>query len=253
MRMINPVTADTSPSAQRFRGQQKIAIIAQSGLLMECLAEILCGRFPDYEITTYAGQDEIPQDIVKETRLALLYYADLAQAGEIVEHFKALEPGVSIGIIVGGPEAGHPILRQLVETQKIDGVLPLSMHLDVFVAGIELLAMGGEHFPALLLQKSQPVFSRGTRPGQQSRVEDTDGSIEGGRSPLTNREVEIMDLVCRGTQNKNIAGRLKLSENTVKAHIRNIYKKMHVRNRTEAASQYFGGRDGRSFSLAMMF
>ncbi|MDI6835994.1 MAG: LuxR C-terminal-related transcriptional regulator, partial [Rhizobiaceae bacterium] len=41
-------------------------------------------------------------------------------------------------------------------------------------------------------------------------------------------------------QNKIIADRLGLSENTVKVHIRNIYKKMKVRNRTEAASYFFG-------------
>lgn len=36
-----------------------------------------------------------------------------------------------------------------------------------------------------------------------------------------------------------IAARLGLSENTVKVHVRNIFKKMNVRNRTEAASRYF--------------
>jgi len=51
--------------------------------------------------------------------------------------------------------------------------------------------------------------------------------------------VQILDLICKGTQNKIIADKLHLSENTVKVHVRNIYKKMNVRNRTEAASRFF--------------
>ena len=59
------------------------------------------------------------------------------------------------------------------------------------------------------------------------------------RYRLIHRWRQILDLICKGTQNKIIADRLGLSENTVKVHVRNIYKKMNVRNRTEAASRYF--------------
>lgn len=65
---------------------------------------------------------------------------------------------------------------------------------------------------------------------------------------LTTREVQILDLLCKGTQNKIIADRLHLSENTVKVHVRNIYKKMNVRNRTEAASRFFHKDEDATFS-----
>jgi DNA-binding NarL/FixJ family response regulator len=65
-------------------------------------------------------------------------------------------------------------------------------------------------------------------------------------SHLTTREVEILDLLCKGTQNKLIAHRLNLSENTIKAHVRNIYRKLHVRNRTEAALRCFDGPQTRN-------
>lgn len=55
--------------------------------------------------------------------------------------------------------------------------------------------------------------------------------------PLTDREVEILQMVVEGKGNKVIASRLGVSEGTVKAHLRNIYRKLHVQTRAEAAAQ----------------
>jgi DNA-binding CsgD family transcriptional regulator len=51
----------------------------------------------------------------------------------------------------------------------------------------------------------------------------------------TPRERELMMLIARGMQNKNIAYELKISENTVRAHIGNIMRKYHLQNRTQIA------------------
>ncbi|MBP3283984.1 MAG: hypothetical protein J6M02_00600 [Clostridia bacterium] len=52
---------------------------------------------------------------------------------------------------------------------------------------------------------------------------------------LTNRENEVLALVAEGLQNKEIAKRLFLSEKTVKNHLNNIFKKLGVTDRTNAA------------------
>ncbi|AMX94406.1 response regulator transcription factor [Mesorhizobium sp. M7A.F.Ca.US.014.04.1.1] len=52
--------------------------------------------------------------------------------------------------------------------------------------------------------------------------------------PLTPREVEILNLVAKGLTNREISGVLSLSRFTVECHIRNIYKKLSVKSRTEA-------------------
>jgi DNA-binding NarL/FixJ family response regulator len=52
---------------------------------------------------------------------------------------------------------------------------------------------------------------------------------------LTRREREILELVALGLSNKEIAGRLKLTEKTVKYYMTNVLQKLHVRNRVEAA------------------
>jgi DNA-binding NarL/FixJ family response regulator len=54
---------------------------------------------------------------------------------------------------------------------------------------------------------------------------------------LTDRETEIVRLVVEGKGNKAIANRLSLTEGTVKSHLRNIYRKLQVRTRAEAAAQ----------------
>jgi DNA-binding CsgD family transcriptional regulator len=51
----------------------------------------------------------------------------------------------------------------------------------------------------------------------------------------TPRERELMMLIARGMQNKNIAYELKISENTVRAHIGNIMRKYRLQNRTQIA------------------
>jgi DNA-binding NarL/FixJ family response regulator len=54
------------------------------------------------------------------------------------------------------------------------------------------------------------------------------------RTPLTRREREVLALVCEGLKNREIAGRLYLSEATVKLHVRRILAKTGARSRTEA-------------------
>jgi len=55
--------------------------------------------------------------------------------------------------------------------------------------------------------------------------------------PLTERETQILRMVVVGMSNKAIANRLGLGEGTIKSHLRNIYRKLQVRTRAEAAAQ----------------
>jgi DNA-binding NarL/FixJ family response regulator len=53
--------------------------------------------------------------------------------------------------------------------------------------------------------------------------------------PLSTRELEVLELISRGLSNREIAENLFLSEKTVKTHINNIFQKLNVKSRTQAA------------------
>ncbi|HZB09531.1 MAG TPA: LuxR C-terminal-related transcriptional regulator [Rubrobacter sp.] len=64
-----------------------------------------------------------------------------------------------------------------------------------------------------------------------------EGTEEGVESVLSARELEILLLTARGLSNHRIATSLHLSEATVKRHLANIYPKMGVCSRGEAARE----------------
>lgn len=56
------------------------------------------------------------------------------------------------------------------------------------------------------------------------------------QAALTAREIEVLRLVARGLRNKEIAGNLKISDETVQGHVKNILAKLSVHDRTEAVA-----------------
>ena len=54
-------------------------------------------------------------------------------------------------------------------------------------------------------------------------------------SELTRREIDVLKMIASGSFNKEIASTLNISERTVKNHVSNIFKKIEVSDRTQAA------------------
>ena len=64
--------------------------------------------------------------------------------------------------------------------------------------------------------------------------EEAEKEEEPSAPTLTERETEIVTALARGAGNKQIARSLAISEKTVRNHVSNIYKKLHIYDRTEA-------------------
>jgi DNA-binding NarL/FixJ family response regulator len=61
-------------------------------------------------------------------------------------------------------------------------------------------------------------------------------AIHAAEEPLSDRETHVLQLVATGKANKAIARELSLSEDTIKAHLRNIFSKLEVSDRTQAVT-----------------
>lgn len=245
MYMSETLFNDAARSLSGGLGSNTILMIAECDLLSECLAEVLARKFPEWDVLLHGRGDTVGEE-EESARLIILYRIAPGALPGLVQRIRQTNHAAAVAIVTDGSQIlDDRDVCELVEAREIEGILPLNLRLDVFLAAVDLLAKGGEHFPSALLQQLR--HSEG--PVQTNRYERsfaqaarTDGAMLRSGSDgmgLTTREVQILNMLCEGTQNKNIADRLNLSENTVKVHIRNIYKKMHVRNRTEAASRFF--------------
>jgi DNA-binding NarL/FixJ family response regulator len=104
------------------------------------------------------------------------------------------------------------------------GYLPTSLAITEVTAIVRLVAQGGTYVPANILasllenRRSAPTQI----PGETKR-----------RWRFTPRQLQVLERRNEGKQNKLIAIELGMSEATVKVHIRNMMKKLNVRNRTQ--------------------
>ncbi len=97
--------------------------------------------------------------------------------------------------------------------------------------------------PAELLEAISDLHEGGSPMSDQIARKVVQAFREMGKSSketenLSERELEILSFVAKGYHDKEIADKFFLSVKTVRTHLRNIYKKLHVRSRTEAVLKY---------------
>ena len=109
----------------------------------------------------------------------------------------------------------------------VDGYFLKSMSPKAFEQSLSLVLIGEKVFPTDLAHLL--VNNR------FSTTPDGAGAGANGGSGLSDREAEILSCLVNGNSNKGIANSLNLTEGTVKVHLKTILKKIHARNRTQAA------------------
>ena len=156
-------------------------------------------------------------------------------------------PNAILALLVDAPLSLNYLA--LMQSGFIKGVVPFDTKCDVLVAVLNILMAGGEYCP--------PTLAMPVPPAPASTVAEEYDLPDYRGQGLTPRESQIMALIAEGLQNKLIAAQISLSEHTVKAHVRNLFTKLRVTNRTQAVAKCRGwqverrrGLDGRTRGAA---
>ncbi|MCR9088471.1 MAG: helix-turn-helix transcriptional regulator [Rhodobacteraceae bacterium] len=118
------------------------------------------------------------------------------------------------------------------------GFLPTNVPVEIWRSTLRLLLHQHLHIPMALVEVAGPPELRSSPPLPRSETPCEEPRQNLFRR-LTKREKEVLKLVARGESNKAVAGRLGITEHTVKLHMHNLVNKIGVPNRTAAASFYF--------------
>jgi two-component system NarL family response regulator len=107
-----------------------------------------------------------------------------------------------------------------------NGYLLKEIPIDEVAAAIRSVSAGQSTISPSMASKLLTEF--------QTMVKKSDEKPVAAQPRLTDREMEVLRLVAKGKNNRDIAKELFISENTVKNHIRNILEKLHLHSRMQA-------------------
>ena len=121
----------------------------------------------------------------------------------------------------------------LTQPQSKEAFLPI---LQAGARGYLSVNLSSQEFVQALrmLAKGDIVVSQEMADGV--KVELAADQTSKSRDDISGREREVLQLVCQGATNREIAERLIVSEHTIKVHLRNILNKLNLRNRQQVAA-----------------
>ena len=119
-----------------------------------------------------------------------------------------------------------------------------AVSLTLFAANGLVVAAIGSLLHGHRSQRASPVAPEDAPRGRVTAIDhvrpvmlcETRGPLSLRREPLTDRETEVLTLLATGMSNAEIGDELFISINTVKSHLKNVYGKLGVDNRTRALS-----------------
>jgi len=165
-----------------------------------------------------------------------------------LKHLPADQPDVVLMDINMAGMNGIECVRQLKILVPLVQILMFTIYEDteqIFKA----LAAGATGYllkrlePGELLQSIRDVHAGGS-PMSNSIARKVVASFQAANQAgekqnlLTPREQAVLDCLAQGLAYKQIADKLDISINTIRAHLRHIYEKLHVQSRTEAVAKY---------------
>jgi two-component system NarL family response regulator len=181
----------------------------------------------DIEIAGEAGDGQQAVSLAMERNIdiALLDVNMPVMDGiEACRRIKRINPGV--GVIALTIHDQEEYLFEFIRAGASAYLLKDISH-DQLVETIRGVAKGNSYIPPRLMASVfQEINRMSVKLDPARRAED---------NQLTPREVEVLQLVARGSSNRAIAKKLFISEKTVKNHLYRIFQKLNVADRTQAA------------------
>jgi DNA-binding NarL/FixJ family response regulator len=156
-----------------------------------------------------------------------------------IEQFRRLRPDVTLldlqMPVMGGLEALAAIRAEFPEARVV--VLTTYSGDAQAVRALKTGAMGYLLKSALRTELLETI--RAAHAGRRHLAQEVASEIalHAVDDTLSERELSVLKLVAAGHANKQIAAELAITEDTVKAHLKNIFSKLAVKDRTEAVTQ----------------
>lgn len=197
----------------------RVAIIEPRRLMGQLLHHLLSAQ-PDMLVAGVYKDVAGLLSAMAESEVDVVLYTVLpgspAVHAEFVRRVRALSPSTHIVAMVGDRQ--EHLLRVLTRAGVTGHTSERAEAADV----VRAIRAAGEGTPSISQDLVLQLLDEYAAPKPPS--------IE-----LTPRERSILQFICEGHNNREIAGRLGLSEKTVKNHVTNIFTKLGVRDRTQAA------------------
>ena len=144
---------------------------------------------------------------------------------QAIQEIEKLELGIKI-IALSGYDDADLIFRAMKIGAK--GYVLKTMASAQLIYAMDEVAAGKIYLPTALTSRFFEYFQR------SFKNEAENSSEENLLTYLTAREEEVLELLTQGNNYKGIAGKLFISETTVKTHVNNIFQKLQVNDRTQA-------------------
>jgi two-component system nitrate/nitrite response regulator NarL len=190
-------------------------IVARDRLFREGFAELVGAAFA---VVGTATLDLALAEIEHGLRPRLLILAAAAIDFEALQRVRAKVSKVKTVVLL---DPDQPMSFTAPAHCDIDGYILTDVSPETLRLSLELIMDGQSVMPSGLA-------------GEISRKQQAAAAAK-DRSFLTVRETEVLSSLARGHSNKEIARELNMSAATVKVHLKGVLRKLHVRNRTEAA------------------
>lgn len=149
--------------------------------------------------------------------------------GAIIQRASVFFPKVPAVLLTG---RSAPRTAELEAVKGLSGCIPATMCADLTVAALRLVSLGMAIYPRTTLQEWVRSIDRNVGELEHSHFSGAEGF------PHTKRQTEVIEKLLEGLSNKAIAGRLGISESTVKVHVRAIMRRAGVVNRNQLVVRF---------------